>query len=101
MLQLFVANQNKPADIVGVLVTNRSKLLRLFAGFKLDKGCIVNLNWVCYIHNILDSLFKLHRSGFVLVAEDEQFEADKAQVVKEIAALEPQEASWATPPSLV
>lgn len=42
MLQLFVANQNKPADIVGVLVANRSKLLRLFAAFKLDKGCTVN-----------------------------------------------------------
>ncbi|KAK4803308.1 hypothetical protein SAY86_001511 [Trapa natans] len=61
VFKLFVANQNKPADIVGVLVTNRSKLLRLFAGFKLDK-------------------------------EDEQFEADKAQIVKEIAALEPREA---------
>ncbi|OWM83279.1 hypothetical protein CDL15_Pgr012760 [Punica granatum] len=60
LLRLFVANQNKPSDIVGVLVTNRSKLLRLFADFKTDK-------------------------------EDEQFEADKAQVVKEIAALEPQE----------
>ncbi|KAK4748053.1 hypothetical protein SAY87_014639 [Trapa incisa] len=61
VFKLFVANQNKPADIVGVLVTNRSKLLRLFAGFKLDK-------------------------------DDEQFEADKAQIVKEIAALEPREA---------
>ncbi|XP_031391712.1 putative MO25-like protein At5g47540 [Punica granatum] len=60
VFKLFVANQNKPSDIVGVLVTNRSKLLRLFADFKTDK-------------------------------EDEQFEADKAQVVKEIAALEPQE----------
>lgn len=28
-------------------------------------------------------------------AEDEQFEADKAQVVREIAALEPKELSWA------
>lgn len=101
MLQLFVANQNKPADIVGVLVANRSKLLRLFAGFKLDKGSIVNLNWVCNIHDILNSLFKLLIWDFFLVAEDEQFEADKAQVVKEIAALELQEASWAMLPSLV
>ncbi|KAL6200887.1 hypothetical protein ACLB2K_024602 [Fragaria x ananassa] len=58
--KLFAANQNKPADIVGILVANRSKLLRLFADFKIDK-------------------------------EDEQFEADKAQVVREIAALEPKE----------
>ncbi|CAK9156839.1 unnamed protein product [Ilex paraguariensis] len=58
VFKLFAANQNKPQDIVGILVANRSKLLRLFADFKLDK-------------------------------EDEQFEADKAQVVREIAALEP------------
>ncbi|XP_059624784.1 putative MO25-like protein At5g47540 [Cornus florida] len=60
VFKLFAANQNKPPDIVGILVANRSKLLRLFADFKLDK-------------------------------EDEQFEADKAQVVKEIAALEPKD----------
>ncbi|XP_004293374.1 PREDICTED: putative MO25-like protein At5g47540 [Fragaria vesca subsp. vesca] len=60
VFKLFAANQNKPADIVGILVANRSKLLRLFADFKIDK-------------------------------EDEQFEADKAQVVREIAALEPKE----------
>jgi hypothetical protein len=29
--------------------------------------------------------------GFCFVAEDEEFEADKAQVVKEIASLEPRE----------
>ncbi|WCJ28156.1 Mo25 family protein [Euphorbia peplus] len=57
VFKLFVANQNKPADIISILVANRSKLLRLFADFKIDK-------------------------------EDEQFEADKAQVVREIAALE-------------
>ncbi|KAG6768944.1 hypothetical protein POTOM_024556 [Populus tomentosa] len=60
VFKLFVANQNKPPDIVSILVANRSKLLRLLADFKMDK-------------------------------EDEQFEADKAQVVKEIAALEPRE----------
>ncbi|GAB4846053.1 hypothetical protein Ancab_025052 [Ancistrocladus abbreviatus] len=58
VFKLFAANKNKPADIIGILITNRSKLLRFFGNFKLDK-------------------------------EDEQFEADKAQVVKEIAALEP------------
>ncbi|KAG5395110.1 hypothetical protein IGI04_025073 [Brassica rapa subsp. trilocularis] len=58
--QLFVANQNKPADIVNILVANRSKLLRLLADLKPDK-------------------------------EDERFEADKSQVLREIAALEPQD----------
>lgn len=60
VFKLFVANKNKPPDIVSILITNKSKLLRLFADFKNDK-------------------------------EDEQFEADKAQVVKEIAALETKE----------
>uniref|UniRef100_A0A2P2MFH3 Calcium-binding protein n=2 Tax=Rhizophora mucronata TaxID=61149 RepID=A0A2P2MFH3_RHIMU len=58
VFKLFVANQNKPPDIVSILVANRSKLLRLFADFKADK-------------------------------EHDQFEADKAQVVREIAALQP------------
>ncbi|XP_073105268.1 putative MO25-like protein At5g47540 isoform X3 [Elaeis guineensis] len=56
VFKLFVANQNKPQEIVSILVTNRNKLLRLLSDFKTDK-------------------------------EDEQFEADKAQVIKEIAAL--------------
>ncbi|XP_015582359.2 putative MO25-like protein At5g47540 [Ricinus communis] len=60
VFKLFAASQNKPADIISILVANRSKLLRLFADFKTDK-------------------------------EDEQFEADKAQVVKEIAGLEPRD----------
>lgn len=60
VFKLFVANQHKPAEIVTILVANRSKLLRLLANFTLDK-------------------------------EDEQFEADKAQVVREIASLEPRE----------
>lgn len=38
ILQLFAANQNKPPDIVSILVANRSKLLRLFADFKTEKG---------------------------------------------------------------
>ncbi|KAL0889378.1 hypothetical protein Bca101_013361 [Brassica carinata] len=60
VFKLFVANQNKPADIVNILVANRSKLLRLLADLKPDK-------------------------------EDERFEADKSQVLREIAALEPQD----------
>ena len=60
VFKLFVANQNKPAEIVNILVTNRSKLLRLLADLKPDK-------------------------------EDERFEADKSQVLREIAALELQD----------
>ncbi|KAK7363833.1 hypothetical protein VNO77_05991 [Canavalia gladiata] len=60
VFKLFAANQNKPADIITILVANRSKLLRLLGDLKMDK-------------------------------EDEQFEADKAQVMKEIAALEPRD----------
>lgn len=58
VFKLFAANQHKPDEIVNVLVANRSKLLRFFGDFKVDK-------------------------------EDERFEADKAEVVKEIAILEP------------
>ncbi|XAR55292.1 hypothetical protein NMG60_11035326 [Bertholletia excelsa] len=58
VFKLFVANQNKPPEIVNVLISNRSKLLRFFGDFKFDK-------------------------------EDEGFEADKAQVIKEISILEP------------
>lgn len=58
VFKLFPANQNKPQDIVNVLVANRSKLLRFFSDFTFEKA-------------------------------DEQFEADKAQVMKEIATLVP------------
>lgn len=60
VFKLFAANRNKPPEISTILIANRSKLLRFFGNFKLDK-------------------------------EDEQFEADKAQVVKLIAELEPRE----------
>ncbi|XP_043688743.1 putative MO25-like protein At5g47540 isoform X1 [Telopea speciosissima] len=60
VFKLFAANQNKPPEIVSILVANRNKLLRFFGDFKMEK-------------------------------EDEQFEADKAQVVREIAALEPRD----------
>ncbi|ONM24775.1 Putative MO25-like protein [Zea mays] len=56
VFKLFAANKNKPPEVVNILVTNRNKLLRFFAGFKIDK-------------------------------EDEQFEADKEHVIKEISAL--------------
>lgn len=60
IFKLFAVNRNKPPEITAILIANRSKLLRFFSNFKLDK-------------------------------EDEQFEADKAQVVKEIAELKPRE----------
>lgn len=56
VFKLFVANQNKPTDVVNILCANRNKLLRFFDAFNLDK-------------------------------EDETFEADKAQVIKEISGL--------------
>ncbi|KAI9124244.1 hypothetical protein K1719_005544 [Acacia pycnantha] len=62
VFKLFVANKNKPAEIIGILVANRSKLLRLLGDFKMEKP-------------------------------DEQFDADKAQVMREIAALEPKSSS--------
>ncbi|MED6114544.1 hypothetical protein PIB30_081272 [Stylosanthes scabra] len=57
VFKLFAANQNKPADVISILVANKSKILRLLEDFKIEK-------------------------------EDEQFEADKAQVMREISALE-------------
>ncbi|XP_058210460.1 putative MO25-like protein At5g47540 [Rhododendron vialii] len=56
VFKLFIDNQNKPPEIVSILVQNRSKLLQFFGDFKLGK-------------------------------KDEAFEADKAQVVKDIALL--------------
>ncbi|KAH9611872.1 hypothetical protein KSS87_019551 [Heliosperma pusillum] len=60
VFKLFVANQNKPADIAIILDANKDKLLRLLGDLKTDK-------------------------------EDEQFDSDKAQVMQEIASLEPKE----------
>ncbi|XP_065876407.1 putative MO25-like protein At5g47540 [Euphorbia lathyris] len=57
VFKLFVANQAKPTEIINVLVSNRTKLLRFLGALNIDK-------------------------------EDEQFEADKAQVIKEISTLE-------------
>ncbi|KAL9678140.1 hypothetical protein QQ045_015979 [Rhodiola kirilowii] len=62
VFKLFLVNQNKPPEVVTILVTNRSKLIRFFNDFNIDK-------------------------------EDAQFEADKAQLVKEIAELQPRDLS--------
>ncbi|GAV74599.1 Mo25 domain-containing protein [Cephalotus follicularis] len=37
VFKLFVANQNKPVEIINVLITNRTKLLRFLGDFKIDK----------------------------------------------------------------
>lgn len=37
VFKLFAANQNKPADIINILVANKSKLLRLLGELKTDK----------------------------------------------------------------
>ncbi|VVB12410.1 unnamed protein product [Arabis nemorensis] len=61
VVKLFVANQNKPSDIINIL--------------RMD-----------LVLNLL--MFMIH---VCLVAEDESFDADKAQVVKEIASLKPRD----------
>ena len=43
--KIFVANANKPPDIVTILLANRSKLLRFFSEFKSDKG----MDWCCCV----------------------------------------------------
>ncbi|PHT42999.1 hypothetical protein CQW23_17024 [Capsicum baccatum] len=40
VFKLFVANKNKPSDIVNILIANRSKLLHLFANFKTKKDIL-------------------------------------------------------------
>ena len=57
--QLFAANKNKPAEVVNILVTNRSKLLRFFAGFKIDKGTILawTLLRMLFLLTLLDLRF--------------------------------------------
>ncbi|KAJ1415572.1 Mo25-like [Sesbania bispinosa] len=56
LLRLFVANQNKPPEVVSILVTNKHKLLKFLGNFNNDKA-------------------------------DEQFQADKQQVISEIISL--------------
>ena len=87
--QLFAANQNKPPEIVNVLVTNKSKLLRFFGSFCFDKG----INLLALSSYILISAYPTRSDHAILMwahsaAEDEDFKADKAQVVSEIESLE-------------
>ncbi|XP_019455242.1 PREDICTED: putative MO25-like protein At5g47540 isoform X2 [Lupinus angustifolius] len=52
VFKLFVANQNKPPEVISILVTNKSKLLQFLSNFNSEK--------------------------------DEQFQADRRQVISEI-----------------
>ncbi|XP_020103982.1 putative MO25-like protein At5g47540 isoform X1 [Ananas comosus] len=56
VIKLFIANQNKPREIVFILAKNKEKLLRHIEEIKMEKG-------------------------------NDQFEADKSQVIQEIAGL--------------
>lgn len=38
LCQLFAANKNKPPGIANIFVANRSKILRFFSDFKIDRG---------------------------------------------------------------
>lgn len=60
-VQLFAANQNKPPDIVSILVANRSKLLRLFADFKTDKGrrCSISINITACLKMVIETLLTI------------------------------------------
>ncbi|OIW04283.1 hypothetical protein TanjilG_00843 [Lupinus angustifolius] len=53
VFKLFVANQNKPPEVISILVTNKSKLLQFLSNFNSEKA-------------------------------DEQFQADRRQVISEI-----------------
>ena len=55
--QLFVANQNKPAEIVNIMVTNRSKLLRLLADLRPDKGIKTSPLFVLILFLLTNTLF--------------------------------------------
>ncbi|CAL0315944.1 unnamed protein product [Lupinus luteus] len=56
VFKLFVANQNKPPEVITILVTNKPKLLQFLSNFNSDKA-------------------------------DEQFQADRRQVISEIITL--------------
>ncbi|KAB5569601.1 hypothetical protein DKX38_003394 [Salix brachista] len=74
VFKLFVANQNKPPEIISVLVKNRSKLLGFLGDFSIVKG--------------KNDIIREWNSRADKAQGDEQFDADKAQVIKEIATLE-------------
>lgn len=76
-----MANQNKPTDINNILCANRSKLVRFFNGLNTDKGSNMEQSG-------MDCGTTLSM-GWFCCAEDEMFDADKSQVVKEIMELVP------------
>lgn len=101
-MQLFVANKEQTPEITGILLANRSKLLRFLKDFTtVEKGNnnkLLNMrhtygnfsactqlskfqNYLCiYIYSKTD-----HSS--LLDADDKKFEADKATVISDILAL--------------
>lgn len=81
-IQLFTANKSKPPEIVGILVTNKNKILRFLADFTLDKGKFVRQFVLSTINQI-----RLSKRISRVYAEDNQFEADKAQVVTDVSAM--------------
>lgn len=85
--QLFVANQNKPADIVGILVTNRSKLLRLFADFKTDKGTTTTQS----LHHWFLALFVLvfFNSTLLLSQRMDSLRLTKLMLLEKLLPLNP------------
>ncbi|CAN8266642.1 unnamed protein product [Cochlearia groenlandica] len=61
VFKLFVANEEKPDDIVAILVANRNKILRLFAelkpekedeGFESDKSVVLNVIASLSLHHL-------------------------------------------------
>ncbi|KAI8558105.1 hypothetical protein RHMOL_Rhmol04G0063000 [Rhododendron molle] len=64
VFKLFIGNQNKPPEIVSILVKNRSKLLQFFGDFELGKT------------------FDSEIPDVLCLIEDEVFEAEKIKLSK-------------------
>lgn len=81
---------------MNVLIANQTKLLHFLAAFKLDKGsnALLEIN-IHFIKHHTFCRFEFEINSWVwFVAENEQFEEDKALVVKEIAELELKVNQW-------
>lgn len=49
LCQLFAANKNKPPGIANIFVANRSKILRFFSDFKIDRGGTIFILFFCFV----------------------------------------------------
>nr|KAJ0195487.1 hypothetical protein LSAT_V11C700388010 [Lactuca sativa] len=88
VFKLFVANEEKPIEIVSILITNRNKLLRLLGAFVYTgmKGGSQSIKLVSK-RKLLSLLYLIDL--FVMgVIDDQVFETDKDQVVNELTLLE-------------